>query len=185
MEFPIDPVEFWLVSPSHREIILNPLATDVGIGFSINYGAASVWYWTAEFASRDLPAINLPEPPPSTGGFPEVPMEIQLLGPPQDSEFVLAQDNNLIFTWGWPEYLGENQRFSVYIIAGFREVQIGALNGPLDSSQFQLTVPIGDLPVSPGTFDWQVRLMDLSQSGESIESQSWPIRFVNPSTTPG
>ncbi|MCA9982549.1 MAG: CAP domain-containing protein, partial [Anaerolineales bacterium] len=42
-----EAVEFWLESPPHRAILLNPLATNVGVAQTTNYNAPSVWYWTA------------------------------------------------------------------------------------------------------------------------------------------
>lgn len=42
-------VEFWVNSPAHRTLILNPLITDVGVGYTYNPNSASVWYWVAEF----------------------------------------------------------------------------------------------------------------------------------------
>lgn len=54
-------VEFWVNSPAHRVMILNPLATDVGVGYTYNPNSASVWYWVAEFGiSTTVPASPLP-----------------------------------------------------------------------------------------------------------------------------
>lgn len=51
-------VEFWINSPPHRTLILNPLITDVGVGYTYNPNSASVWYWVAEFgvAPTTVPA---------------------------------------------------------------------------------------------------------------------------------
>lgn len=46
-------VEFWVNSPPHRALILNPNATDVGVGFTANGNAPNIWYWTAEFGIHD------------------------------------------------------------------------------------------------------------------------------------
>ena len=87
MQHPIAPVQYWLTSTGHRAIILNPLATNVGVGYAQNYDAPGVWYWTAEFAAGNLPAIRVEEVPSPLNATPEP--VIQLLGPPQGSQFVL------------------------------------------------------------------------------------------------
>lgn len=51
-EDPIPVVEFWVNSPPHRVIILNPNATHVGVGFFADGRAENIWYWTAEFGLR-------------------------------------------------------------------------------------------------------------------------------------
>lgn len=48
-------VEFWVNSPPHRTMILNPQATDVGVGYTYNPNSPSVWYWVAEFGSTTPP----------------------------------------------------------------------------------------------------------------------------------
>ena len=53
---PIPVVEFWVNSPGHRDFILNPEATEVGLGFAVNYNAPSVWYWTVEFGVGGPPS---------------------------------------------------------------------------------------------------------------------------------
>ena len=45
-------VEFWVNSPDHRHMILNPAATEVGVGFTVDFNAPNVWYWTVEFGTR-------------------------------------------------------------------------------------------------------------------------------------
>jgi uncharacterized protein YkwD len=42
MQHAIAPVQYWLTSEGHRAIILNPLATEVGVGFAENYSAPSI-----------------------------------------------------------------------------------------------------------------------------------------------
>ncbi len=49
-------VEFWVNSPPHRTMILNPLTTDVGVGYTYNPNSPSVWYWVAEFGTVTPPA---------------------------------------------------------------------------------------------------------------------------------
>lgn len=58
-------VEFWVNSPPHRVMILNPLTTDVGVGYTYNPNSASVWYWVAEFGIT-TPAPDAPQPSTET-----------------------------------------------------------------------------------------------------------------------
>lgn len=63
-EFASDAVNFWLSSPSHRPIVLNPVATDLGVSFTYDGTAPSIYYWTAEFGSTisSSPKPVLPNP---------------------------------------------------------------------------------------------------------------------------
>jgi uncharacterized protein YkwD len=45
-------VEFWVNSPAHRDIILNPYVQEIGVGFTVDFNAPNVWYWTVEFGIR-------------------------------------------------------------------------------------------------------------------------------------
>ncbi len=189
MQSAIEPVQFWLTSPTHREIILNPSATEVGVGFSLNFGAPSVWYWTAEFASMNLPPVHVPIPRPAeTAGQqgegelsdPNTPPAIQLLGPPQDSDFLLSNDNYLIFTWSWPEPLLPDHRFAVYLNARGRIYQIGAVREVQSGTQYQFKVLVSDVPVAPGAHQWVVRLEDSAQGEMLAESPYWPLSIRQP-----
>lgn len=51
-ESPVPVVEFWVNSPPHRALILNPAATEVGVGFTADGRAPNLWYWAAEFGIR-------------------------------------------------------------------------------------------------------------------------------------
>jgi hypothetical protein len=100
------------------------------------------------------------------------------LGPPQNSEFALAADNNLIFTWNWPEPLTPDQRFAIYLKSA-RTFQIGAVYEPQSDTQYQYKVTVSDIPVAPEIYEWQVKLEDSSQGLVLWESQSWSIRFLD------
>ena len=52
-EYPSGAVGFWLDSPTHRPLILNPNADQVGIAFTYNEDSGSIYYWTAEFGRAD------------------------------------------------------------------------------------------------------------------------------------
>jgi uncharacterized protein YkwD len=51
-------VEFWVNSSGHRRVILNPNATEVGVGYAFSANSPSVWYWVAEFGTA-LPEDSL------------------------------------------------------------------------------------------------------------------------------
>ena len=177
MQHAIAPVQYWLTSTGHRAILLNPLATNVGVGYAENYDAPGIWYWTAEFASGDLPAIRVEEVASPLDPTPEP--QIQLLGPPQDSQFALSSDNFLIFTWLWQAPLEPDERFAVYMNLQGRVVQIGAVNQPVGEGQYQLKVNAADVPAAPGEHQWHVQIEN-SLLGDVIkESPSWSVRFLD------
>jgi uncharacterized protein YkwD len=59
-ESPVPVVEFWVNSPPHRTLILNPDAKEVGVGFTADGTAPNLWYWAAEFGARleDPPTVG-------------------------------------------------------------------------------------------------------------------------------
>jgi len=61
-EGPQPVVEFWVNSPPHRVIIMNPNATHVGVGYAANANAPNIWYWTADFGLNLDVAAPLPAP---------------------------------------------------------------------------------------------------------------------------
>lgn len=48
-ESPVPVVEFWVNSPPHRVLILNPEADEVGVGHTADGRAPNIWYWAVEF----------------------------------------------------------------------------------------------------------------------------------------
>ena len=171
----IEPVQFWLTSPGHRAIILNPAVTEVGVGYTVDYNSPNVWYWTAEFASLHLPVVNAAAPQPSS---PAPPPELLLLGPPQSSEFILSNDAKLIFSWSWTAEIEENQRFAVYLGASGRVFQVGVVRQNEESGQFQFSVKASDIAIVAGSYQWQVRLEDSVQGAIVAESPYWGVQFV-------
>jgi hypothetical protein len=174
MQLAIEPVQYWQASPDHQAILLDPQATDVGVGFSENYNSINVWYWTAEFASLNLPQVRVAAP---LGTIPDIEPTLQLLGPPQNSEFVIDPEVNLIFTWTWPEPVQSDQRFGLYINAQGRTFRIGGVQQQQIDSQFQFKIPANNVPVPPGQHSWQVRLENAVHGTTIIESPFWPITF--------
>ncbi len=175
----LGPAEFWLNNPPHRQIILNPYVDEVGVAYERNLDAPNIWYWTAVFASMSIPKVEVPEVVATPHPNPTPVPVLQLLGPPQNSEFVLAAENNLIFTWSWPLPLEEGQRFVVYLKSG-RTFQIGTVQESLGNNQYQFKTAVTNVPVSAGQFEWQIRLEDV-RSGEVLEESAfWPVQFLDP-----
>jgi PKD repeat protein len=179
MSDPIEPVQFWLTSPSHRAIILNPAASEVGVGFTTNFDAPNVWYWTAEFASIDLPVVGAPPP---QAAEPEMSYELLLLGPPQSSEVVLSADAQLNFSWSWHGGVQEYQRFALYLSSGGRTFQTGVVRGSQSSGQYHFSADVSSFAVSPGLYSWQVKLEDSGQGIIVTESPIWQVYFANSSS---
>jgi PKD repeat protein len=48
-------VEFWVNSPPHRVLILDPDIREVGVGYYADGRAPNIWYWTAEFGVPPRP----------------------------------------------------------------------------------------------------------------------------------
>ncbi|MFZ0546740.1 MAG: PKD domain-containing protein [Candidatus Promineifilaceae bacterium] len=175
----IEAVEFWLNNPPHRRILLNPYVDEVGVAYARNLDAPNIWYWTAVFASMSLPVVHVPEVVPTAPPATPTPVGVlTLLGPPQNSEFALITNNNLIFSWSWTASLDAGQRFVVYLKSG-RTFQIGAVQESLGNNQYQFKTAVTNVPVSPGLYEWQVRLEDL-RTGEVLEeSPFWPVQFLS------
>ncbi|MCO5204290.1 MAG: PKD domain-containing protein [Anaerolineae bacterium] len=51
---PSEAVEFWVNSASHRPMVLNPLANQLGVGYRFNGDSPNIWYWTVEFGSDTI-----------------------------------------------------------------------------------------------------------------------------------
>ncbi|MFN2187841.1 MAG: CAP domain-containing protein [Candidatus Promineifilaceae bacterium] len=176
MSDPIEPVRFWLTSPSHRAIILNPAASEVGIGFTTNFESPNVWYWTAEFASIDLPVVNASAP---QAPEPEEVLELALLGPPQASEFALNDNAQLIFSWSWAGGIQDHQRFALYLNDGGRTFQAGVIRGSQASGQYHFAANASSMAIAPGPYSWQVKLEDSAQGIVLEESPIWRVTFTN------
>ena len=156
-EYPYQAVEFWVNSPAHRRIILNRYATDLGVGYTVDYTAPNVWYWTAEFGNAQLalpsPAIRLDQP------------ESEAM-PALDSTFD-PKDHDTIadlveYSWNWQLPLTTDQRFIVYMFVNGRAKQLGTVAAPELGTRFSL--PAAAYPTvlayqrNPALYTWQVRL---------------------------
>lgn len=140
-------VEFWMNSDSHRALVLNRLATDVGVGYVEDYGTENVWHWTAEFGvsygAPIRPVVRLQEPA----------TELSAL----DSEVVN-------YSWLWPQPLAAGEHFTVYVLVGNQTVALGSVAAPVYGSRYILSADalstLGPAGLSPTTYRWLVRLED-------------------------
>ncbi|MEM7802947.1 MAG: CAP domain-containing protein, partial [Chloroflexota bacterium] len=173
---PRDVVNFWLSSPGHKEILLNPYASQVGVAQTINFEAERVWYWTAEFAA-DQGSI---ESQIRANGM-------RLLTPAESSSFRF--DETVVFNWAWPLSLGRGDRFVLYLENGRNRIErVGAVSIPLSNDKpftYGLSIHTFDLADRAGSYDWFVRLID-SRGNVLAESGPRALRIsgVLPSPTP-
>ena len=138
---PRQAVEFWVNSPGHRPIILNRYASEVGLGYTVDYTAPSVWYWTAEFgnasAQADTPVLRVQGP---AGGL------------------EVLNSEQIAFFWNWPTPLGPAERFTVYLHGSSGPTAIGSVAQPTVGTQYRVLFRPADVPDLLGEFQWQVRL---------------------------
>lgn len=138
---PRQAVEFWVNSPSHRPIILNPFATDVGVGYTIELGAPSVWYWTAEFGNSFVTA------------------EAPTLRVQAPADELAALNSELItFTWNWSQALSASEHFSIYFYGSGSPKEMGRVEKPILGTRFVLPVNLLDYSGLMGTLQWQIKL---------------------------
>lgn len=159
-EHPYEAVEFWVNSPSHRRIILNRFATDVGVGFTVNFGAPNVWYWTAEFGNAYGPAT---------------PALLRLNQPPVAHETFFT--SQVSYRWHWPRPLAAGEAFTVYLYNGRQALPLGMVSQPILGTLYELPAAAYEILglQEPGDYQWQVKL----QQGEATlaESAVQPILF--------
>jgi uncharacterized protein YkwD len=166
-------VEFWINSDAHRPLLLNRLATDVGIGFVEDYGTRNIWHWIAEFA------VSYGAPLPAA-------IRQQLPAPSQT-----ATNSEVInYSWVWPLPLAAGERFTVYLLVGDQLMPIGMTSAPVYGSRFVLSsdamsaiTAANATPGISGRYQWMVRLED-ALGGVIAESEYWPISIVVDSAVP-
>jgi uncharacterized protein YkwD/PKD repeat protein len=158
-EYPRQAVEFWINSPAHRRIILNAAATDVGVGYSLDYNAPSVWYWTAEFgnqfAAPTTPTLRLQEPAPN----------------------LEAMVTSLVtFSWNWPVPLAPGEQFVLYLQTNQGDFPIATVSQPTLGTRYAIQLAANNLSsgnarlqVNPGNYSW---LLQLENRGGNISMQS-------------
>ncbi len=141
-EYPYQAVEFWVNSPAHRRIILNEFATDVGVGYTVNYGAPNVWYWTAEFGNQ-YGAATIPQ--------------LRMFSPEAGVE-VLNSDL-LTFGWNWPLPLTENQSFELELTTEETPILLETVVQPSLGTYYEVETDLLAYPSAIGNVSWQVKLV--------------------------
>jgi uncharacterized protein YkwD/PKD repeat protein len=140
-EDPRQAVEYWVNSPSHRPIVLNRYATEVGMGFTSDYSAPSVWYWTAEFGNSFVMA--------------EAPV-MRVLSPADALE---ALNSDVItFDWNWPQPLSSADQFTIYMVGDEESVAVGSVQEPIAGTHYGLSLQPLEIPDLIGPFQWQIKL---------------------------
>ena len=142
-EHPYEAVEFWVNSEAHRRIILNRYATDLGVGYTRNFNAPNVWYWTAEFGNSIAPATT-----PS----------IRLQAPTANAAFVDA--DVVRHRWNWPLPLTAEQRFLVYLHNETKPTLLGTITEPTLDTMYELETAITTLTTLTQTVTWEVQLVE-------------------------
>ncbi|MCW5862690.1 MAG: PKD domain-containing protein [Anaerolineae bacterium] len=157
-------VEFWMNSDSHRALVLNRLATDVGVGYVVDFATENVWHWTAEFGvsygAPVRPVVRLQEP----------------------ATELSALDNETVnYSWLWPQPLAAGERFTVYVLVGNQTVALGSVAAPVYGSRYILSADalstMGPAGLSPTAYRWLVRLED-GLGNTLAESEQRAIAFA-------
>lgn len=160
-------VEFWVNSDSHRPLILNRLATDLGVGYVEDFATANVWHWTAEFGvSYGAPARAVLRSLMPAAGYSALDTEI------------------VNYNWMWPLPLAAGERFTIYLAMGTRLLPVGTIAQPVYGSRYVLSMnarEVVGLPASVSAagdaYEWLVRLED-NRGNVIAESERRPIAFA-------
>lgn len=181
MDRAIRVVQFWLDSPSHRPIILNEIATEVGVGYTVDFNAPNVWYWTAEFGSPHLSPVAI-EPPAPADPVEEI-APITLVAPAPGAELQLG-DDLVTFAWHWPGNLSQGRQFNLYLYErGLPRKVIGVVGHPAPDGNHTLQVRASDVTLYLGGYEWRVQL-ESDVEGILQESDLRPLRMGAPAATP-
>lgn len=147
-EQPRQAVEFWVNSPSHRNLILNPYTTDVGVGYVYDTNSSNFWYWTAEFGNRygqpNAPDLRVQQPGPGFGGM---------------------VTSSINYAWNYTAPLEPGQRFVIYLYTTQGEFPVAIVDQPALGTLYSVQLAAIDfntgrqaLYVMPGVYEWQVKL---------------------------
>lgn len=177
----ISAVEFWLESPPHRAILLNPIADHMGMARTVNYNAPSIWYWTAEFAA-------------TAGSIESQMLEAGIRQTKPSIGASYAFTETAILTWSWPLPLMDSENFVVYVIdSQDQETPLGQVRTPInEANPFTYALPVGAVEMGrhAGTYRWLVRLEDIRgdlRTGSTSRSLTltgpYPTPFPSPTPT--
>jgi PKD repeat protein len=162
-QMPYQAVEFWVNSPPHRRIILNAAATEVGVGFTQNYSAPNVWYWTAEFGN----AFGAPTQP------------VLRLGEPA-AEYTTMVTQPVVLSWNWPVSLAAGEQFEVVLHTNQGAFTVAEISEPVIGTRYEAVVTAVEMTsrgtpllVQPGAYSWQIVL----RGSQQLESEKRTILF--------
>lgn len=151
---PKEAVEFWLNSPSHRPMLLNRYATDLGVGYTLDYGTSGIWHWTIEFGNKfaapGTPALLVNEPQPNLS---------------------VLNTEPVTFSWNWTQPLAAGERFVVYVGNETGAVAVGSVTQPSLGMRYTLQTAVADFPALLGPLTWQVTL-ESGTGGELAASEA-------------
>jgi hypothetical protein len=161
-EHAYEAVEFWINSDPHRPIILNQFANEVGVGYTADFNAPNVWYWTAEFGNS----------------FAAPPAPLLRLGQPvAGSEALITAD--LTYSWNWPTPLAANEQFVLYLYTGRDVLAVGRTSQPTLGTRYTLPLNAYDWVTQPDEYSWRVRLLRDSRKrwprANGVRCCCWPI----------
>ena len=154
---PRQAVEFWVNSPGHRSIILNRYASEVGLGYEVDYTAPSVWYWTAEFGNASAIA--------------DEPL-LRVQTPEEGLEILNSQP--ILFSWNWPVQLASNEQFTVYLNGSSGPIPVGSVREPALGTLYRLAFTPASVPDLLGDYQWQVRL----ENSRGVETLTSDVRAL-------
>ncbi len=106
---------------------------------------------------------------------------IDILGPPDASEFQAGDTTN--FRWSWNTTLQENQRFSVYLLTENGRSLLGSISTPATDGIYSLQILLPESS-SNAMSEWQVVLEDLNTNRDIVTSSSRRISIKPAPTTP-
>jgi PKD repeat protein len=152
-EHAYEAVEFWVNSDPHRPIILNQFASEVGVGYTADFNAPNVWYWTAEFGD----------------GFGAPPQPLLRLDQPViKTEALITAE--LSYSWNWPLPLAVDEEFVLYLYTGRDVVAVGRTGQPVMGTRYRLPLVAYDWVTQPGDYSWRVRLL---QGTQTVAESEW------------
>ncbi|MEM7336862.1 MAG: PKD domain-containing protein, partial [Chloroflexota bacterium] len=156
-EHPYQAVEFWVNSPSHRKIILNENATDLGVGYTVDLRAPSVWYWTTEYGNRFGSPFN---------------PTIRPQQPLADASYLNTTFVN--YGWVWPIALADSQYFEINLNLNGESIPLGTVTSPSQGIYYGISRDLLSLTRQTGVASWQITLKD----GNRTLLESEPIQFM-------
>lgn len=164
-EHPYEAVEFWVNSSAHRPIILNQYATDLGVGYKVDFRAPAVWYWTTEYGNRFGTAF---EP------------TLRILQPLVGSQHL--NSDAVTYGWVWAKTLLAGESFSVYATVGDEKLLLGETAVPVTGLYYAVTANLADLTNQVGKLDWHVELKNGTTT--LLASKAISIRVLPDPTLP-